>query len=51
MIACPKCDGRLRLMAVVRDREQIRRFLTHLGKHPDPPPIAKARDPTFDFAA
>jgi len=49
--ACPKCHGRLRLMAVVRDREQVRRFLTHLGQRPDPPPIAKARDPTFDFAA
>ncbi len=51
ILSCPKCDGRLRLMAVVRNREQIRRFLTHLGMHPDPPPVAKARDPAFEFAA
>ena len=39
--ACPKCHGRLRLMAVVRDREQVRRFLSGSPGRllaPGPPP-------------
>jgi len=45
VLSCPKCHGRLRLMAVLRDEAQVRRVLRHFGKPTDPPPRAKARDP------
>ena len=51
VLSCPKCHGRLRLMAVLRDEAQVRRVLRHFGKPTDPPPIAKARDPADDCAA
>ena len=51
VLDCPKCHGRLRLMAVLRDQVQVRRFLRHLGEPTEPPPLAKARDPADDYAA
>jgi len=46
VLECPKCHGRLRMIAVITEREAARRILTHLGLPTEPPPIARARDPT-----
>lgn len=47
-LARPKCHGRLRLIAVITEREPARRILAHLGLPTDPLPVARARDPTDD---
>ena len=44
-LACPRCDGRMRFIAVIRDRAVIERILLHLGLPHEPPPIARARAP------
>lgn len=51
VLSCPMCHGRLRLMAVLRDKVQVRRVLRHFAKPTEPPPMAKARDPSADSAA
>jgi hypothetical protein len=43
---CPKCHGRLRVVAVINEREPVRRILAHPGMPTDAPPVARARDPT-----
>jgi hypothetical protein len=47
-LECPTCKGRLRVLAVITEREPVRRILAHLGLPPDAPPVARARDPTDD---
>ena len=47
-LECSKCHGRLRVVAVITDREPIRRILAHLGLPTDPPAVARAHDPTDD---
>jgi hypothetical protein len=47
-LECPKCHGRLRVVAVITEREPIRRILVHLGLPTEPPAVARARDPTDD---
>jgi hypothetical protein len=49
VLECPRCHGRLRPMAVVRDKAQARRFLAHLTLPHEPRALAPARDPTPDF--
>jgi hypothetical protein len=49
VLECPKCHGRLRMIAVITERESARRVLAHLGLPTDPPPVARARDPTDDI--
>ena len=44
-LACPRCDGRMRFIAVIRDRAVIERILLHLGLPHEPPPTARARAP------
>jgi hypothetical protein len=46
VLECPKCHGRLRIVAVVTEREPVRRILEHLGLPTEAPPVARARDPT-----
>jgi hypothetical protein len=48
VLECPKCHGRLRIVAVITEREPIRRILAHLGMATEAPPLAHARDPTDD---
>jgi len=31
VLACPKCDGRMRFIAVIKERDVIERILTHVG--------------------
>jgi hypothetical protein len=45
VLECPTCHGRLRVVAVITEREPIQRILTHLGMPTVPPPVARARDP------
>jgi len=44
-LVCPRCDGRMRFIAVIRDRAVIERILLHLGLPHAPPRAARARDP------
>jgi len=48
VLECPKCHGRLRMIAVITELEPARRILAHLGLPTDPPSVARARDPTDD---
>ena len=43
VLACPRCGGRMRVVATIEDPVVIRRILTHLGlpteaSAPRPPP-------------
>ncbi len=38
----------MRIVSVVQDRQQIARYLRHVGLDPDPPPIAPARAPPME---
>jgi hypothetical protein len=49
VLQCPTCQGRLRVLAVITEREPVRRILAHLGLPSDAPPLAHARDPTDDL--
>ena len=48
VLQCPRCQGRLRVMAVITEREAVKRILAHLGVPTEAPPVARARDPTDD---
>jgi uncharacterized protein YbaR (Trm112 family) len=37
VLACPRCGGRLRLVAAIDDPHVIGQILTHLGLPADPP--------------
>ena len=47
-LKCPECEGRLRVLAVITEREPVQRILSHLGMPTGPPPLARARDPSDD---
>ena len=49
VLACP-CGGRRYVVAEINERDAIVAILTHLGLDPDPPTLARARDPTDDAA-
>jgi hypothetical protein len=49
VLECPKCHGRLRVVAVITERDPVRRILAHLGVPTDAPRVARARDPTDDL--
>jgi hypothetical protein len=46
VLECPKCHGRLRVVAVITEREPVRRILAHLCMPTEAPRVARARDPT-----
>jgi hypothetical protein len=48
-MACAKCGGRLRVVAVMTEREPVQRILAHLGLPTEATPPARARDPTDDL--
>jgi hypothetical protein len=48
VLECPRCHGRLRVLAVITEREPVRRILEHLGEPSTAPPLSRARDPTHD---
>jgi hypothetical protein len=49
VMACAKCGGPLRVLAVITERDPVRRILGHLGLPTEAPPLARARDPTDDL--
>ena len=49
VLECPKCRGRLKVVAVITEREPVQRILAHLGLPTDAPPVARARDPTDEL--
>jgi hypothetical protein len=57
VLACPRCGGRLRLIATILDPRVARRILNHLGLRADPVQTEPARAPPdrvdahFDFGA
>jgi Putative transposase len=42
---CPRCHGRMRIVAAVTSPDAAERILRHLGENPAPPPIAGPRAP------
>jgi hypothetical protein len=44
---CPRCGGRMRLLALVTEPKNVARFLRHLGEPTEPPRRAPARDPPY----
>jgi hypothetical protein len=46
VLACTKCDGRLRLLGAITQQAVAEKILTHLGRDTDVPTLARARDPT-----
>lgn len=44
-LECPRCHGRMRIVAAVTGGDAIERILKHLGEDPDPPHLAIARAP------
>ena len=44
---CHRCGGRMRLLALVTERNNVARFLRQLGEPTEPPPRAPARDPPY----
>jgi hypothetical protein len=51
VLRCPKCDGKLRMIELVTEREPARQILERLGIRSERPSIARARDPTDDVCA
>ena len=46
-LTCPKCQGRMRIIAFIENQEIIRKILTHLGLYSvrsRPPPRAPPKD-------
>ncbi len=44
---CPKCSGRMKIIALVNSPASIERFLRHLGEPSEPPPLEPARAPPY----
>ena len=42
VLACPRCDGRLRVIATIQDPAVVRAFLAHLGLAPAAPAPARS---------
>jgi len=52
---CPRCAGKMRVMATIIEPAVVKKILSHLGARTEPLPRGRARDPTgqesFDFDA
>jgi ribosomal protein S27AE len=44
---CPRCGGKMKVIALVRDAQGIARYLRHLGLPTEEPSMAPARGPPF----
>jgi hypothetical protein len=49
MLACPRCGGRLRLIALIEEAAVIARILRHLGVPTEIPAARPARAPPLSF--
>ena len=45
VLECPRCAGRLEIIAFIAEASVARRILDHLGLASQPPPLARARGP------
>jgi len=45
VLACPRCDGRMRVLAYISDPDVTAKVLDHLGLPSAPPRLAPPRDP------
>jgi hypothetical protein len=44
---CPRCGGRMHLMALITEPQSVQRFLRHRGEPTEPPARAPPRDPPY----
>jgi hypothetical protein len=44
-LTCTGCGGRMRFIAVIKDRAVIEHILKHIGEDAEEPRFARARDP------
>jgi hypothetical protein len=44
---CPRCGGKMKVIALVRDPQGIARYLRHLGLPTEEPSMAPAHGPPF----
>lgn len=51
VLACARCGGRMRLVALIEQRAVIVRILTHLGLPTDLPAARRPRAPPIPFDA
>ncbi len=51
VLACPRCAGRLTLVALIQDGAVIRRILRHLGLSDIVPEMRPSRAPPLPFDA
>ena len=51
VLACPRCGGRLRLIALIEHASVIQRMLRHLGLPTEIPEARPARAPPLPLAA
>jgi hypothetical protein len=49
VLECPGCHGRLRVIAVITERDPVTRILAHVCMPTGAPPLARARDPSDEF--
>lgn len=47
VLACPRCEGRMRLLAMVTDDKSVTRYLRALGEPTDAPTRTPARGPPY----
>ncbi len=47
VLACPKCHGRMRLLAMVEDPANVARFLAAVGEATEVPPRSPGRGPPY----
>ena len=53
VLVCPKCEGRMRVIAFIEDARVARRILEHLGLPTEVPTVKPARAPpqaSFDWS-
>ncbi len=49
-LKCEVCGGRMKFIAVIKDRAVIERILRHIGEDAQEPRFARARDPCDAWA-
>ncbi len=49
-LKCEGCGGRMKFIAVIKDRAVIERILRHIGEDAQEPRFARARDPCDAWA-
>ena len=49
-LKCEGCGGRMKFIAVIKEREVITRILRHIGEDAEEPRFARARDPCDAWA-